>query len=130
MANMTYTGEYLDDMRHGSGVLTSESQTSVSYPDYVYDGQWVLDQREGHGQLVTKHDKYSGEFRADKFHGYGVYCGEDGTVYAGDWYKGNRHGTAEMTKRNGDKFTGEFHQNQKSGIVSNAALMFFRLKKS
>ena len=42
MANMTYVGLYLDNMKHGNGSLTSDSQTLAS-PEYVYDGEWQYD---------------------------------------------------------------------------------------
>lgn len=91
MANQTYNGQYYDDMRHGSGTLNSETEAGKS-PEYVYDGEWKYDKREGHGQLITKHIKYSGSFKADQYHGYGVYCDQEGRVYCGDWEYGIQHG--------------------------------------
>lgn len=114
MARMSYAGTYLDDTRHGSGTLTSD-QESHSSPEYVYDGEWAFDKREGHGQLITKHIKYSGDFRNDKYHGYGVYCDQEGTVYCGDWESGIRHGTAQVTFKNGDIFTGDFIKDKENG---------------
>lgn len=40
MANMTYNGQYLDDLRHGAGTLTDASGPN---PEYVYDGEWAND---------------------------------------------------------------------------------------
>jgi hypothetical protein len=114
MANMTFVGYYLDGMKHGTGSYTSDSQHNSS-PDYIYDGEWSYDKREGHGQLITKHIKYSGNFKNDKYHGYGVYCDQDSTVYCGDWERGMKHGTGQITFKNGNSFTGDFIKDKENG---------------
>lgn len=48
MANMTYIGKYENGMRHGNGTLTSDQAEHAS-PEYVYDGEWANDKREGTG---------------------------------------------------------------------------------
>jgi len=114
MANQTYNGQFFDDMRHGNGTLNSETDSGES-PEYVYDGEWSYDKREGHGQLITKHIKYSGNFKSDQYHGYGVYCDQEGRVYCGDWEFGIQHGTAQVTFPNGDIFEGDFIKGRENG---------------
>jgi len=101
-------------MKHGTGTLTSDTQSHAS-PEYVYDGEWEFDRWEGHGQLITKHIKYSGGFHKDKYHGDGVYCDQEGTVYCGIWERGMRHGTGQVTYKNGNIFTGDFIKDRENG---------------
>lgn len=51
----------------------------------------------------------------DKYHGQGVYCDEDGTVYMGEFERGDKHGTAQVTYKNGDIFTGDFIKGKENG---------------
>jgi len=66
-SGLTYTGEFENDLKNGTGTLSSTSM------DYVYDGQWFDNLRHGIGQLVTPEYKYSGGFKQNQFHGNGVY---------------------------------------------------------
>ena len=73
-------------MRHGQGHLSSISQ------DYVFDGEWFQGMKQGKGQLITKKEKFSGNFYKDRYHKNGVLVESDGSVYEGDWVLGKKEG--------------------------------------
>ena len=60
-SQMTYNGEFLDDMRHGQGTLCSDRK---GY-HYIYDGFWYEGKRQGVGQEVTAKGKYNGDWMDD-----------------------------------------------------------------
>ena len=116
----TYTGDWVNGLRHGHGVL--------DIPNGVrYDGQWKDDKMHGQGVLVYangtkytgtfasghRHGRgrleystgfvYEGTFVQDKFHGHGRAVGglESGVVYEGRWEQGNVCGMGVLTHDGG-----------------------------
>lgn len=53
-------------------------------------------------------DKYTGEFRHDKRHGYGTYTWANGAKYAGEWRDDRRNGLGTYTSADGEKSVGEW----------------------
>jgi len=84
-ASLIYNGDFRNDVRHGAGTLNSLHST-----DYVYDGQWEYGVKHGQGQLITPTFKYSGSFKNNEFHGYGVHCDKKGNIYDGEWENDKR----------------------------------------
>ncbi|GMF22429.1 unnamed protein product [Phytophthora lilii] len=94
-----YDGTWLADERHGHGVLTSKASGG-----YIYDGEWEHDMRCGHGHSTRRGgggtgggESYTGQWRANRFHGRGVYVSSEGDVYDGEWQNGVRHGAGKLT---------------------------------
>jgi hypothetical protein len=58
----------------------------------VYEGDWVCDQRCGHGQLTRHPRTYSGEFSNDEPSGDGTLTYGSGLRYTGRFSQGLRHG--------------------------------------
>jgi hypothetical protein len=77
-----YTGYVVLDKRHGRGVLENT--------DYTYDGEWFEDRKDGFGVCTYKQngDKYTGEWRANNYHGKGTYVQEGVYVQEGQWTNG------------------------------------------
>ena len=77
-----YTGDYLNDKKHGQGTFNWESGN-------YYVGGYVEDLR----------------------HGYGEMYWADGSNYKGDWDSGMQHGFGTVTMANGVSKHGKFENN-------------------
>ena len=66
-----------------------------------YSGDWVNDKRHGFGVLWEDHKKYAGEWIEDQFDGFGVYYEHGIPVYTGQWKKHQRHGWGTYHKTRG-----------------------------
>ncbi|XP_053328215.1 alsin [Spea bombifrons] len=135
-----YEGSFLDNMRHGHGLLRRGKLTSFSPSMFI--GQWVMDKKTGYGVFddITRGEKfmgmwqddlrqgsglvvtqfglyYEGAFNLNKMMGTGVLLSEDDTVYEGefsdDW---TLNGKGMLTMSNGDCIEGVFIGEWGSGI--------------
>ena len=121
MSNRINTGEWKDDIRHGSGTNTYNVSADVDY----YFGSYVLGKSNGQGTLLWKNgDKYVGSFEEGYYHGEGTMYYADGKVEAGIWEKDNyvgksknnygcisgncQDGYGTYTFENGAKYVGNF----------------------
>jgi hypothetical protein len=65
----------------------------------VYGGEYVSDQRHGHGTCTFSDGTfYEGDWVDDKRHGRGKQTVPDGIVYEGGWRDGKKHGHGEFVK--------------------------------
>lgn len=67
-----------------------------------------LDQTKFYLHLIRNGDTYSGEYFADKMHGFGVYKFANGHRYEGAWHEGKRQGLGMYTFRNGEQQSGHW----------------------
>jgi hypothetical protein len=91
--NGNYRGGFMNDMRHGHGIMR---YTSGPFKRYTYEGGWVNDQKHGQGRYychtaVNAHS-YVGGFQNGLFHGRGVFTLKSGSKYDGEWVQGKREG--------------------------------------
>ena len=70
-----------------------------------------------------KGDKYVGEFKDNKMHGYGTLIRAPGTgfvfsgdKYIGQWKNGRRSGMGTITFPNGNRYVGQWIKGKKSGF--------------
>lgn len=97
-----YTGEWLDDVRHGQGC------TFYSARDR-YDGGFRGDQLHGAGVYsFASGDRYVGEYVDNKRHGSGRYTFANLDVYDGEWRDGRKHGAGEFHSAAGSLFVGQW----------------------
>ena len=85
-------GCFREGLRHGQGTLTLPGSNGQTY-----SGQWVDDQKHGWGAMTYANvDSYAGYWRHDVKDGYGtanwVTIGER---YRGQWRDGAQHGVGE-----------------------------------
>ena len=105
----TYEGMYVNNRRHGFGILIS--------PSSKYSGHFVNDEKEGQGTLVLAESvSYSGMFKAGKYHGKGTLCAGDGTVFVGDFFVGQYHGEGTMTYPDGHVYSGQWEFGKRCGF--------------
>ncbi|HML88475.1 MAG TPA: hypothetical protein PKA28_08505 [Methylomusa anaerophila] len=66
----------------------------------MYDGQGILiDKGKG---------TYTGEFKNSRFHGFGRFTANDGSIYEGTFANGILNGDGSITYPDGSKFSGKF----------------------
>ena len=108
--NMTYSGEYKNDLREGHGKLASKDGT------YYYVGDWKNNKMEGNGMLYSsKLGKYNGQFHKDYFEGKGSLVDLEKNEYQGMFHKGLKKGKGELKLNNGNVYTGEFKNDKYNG---------------
>jgi hypothetical protein len=114
-----YDGEFLDNMRHGQGVLRvfcgdryeGEWERNLFHGQGVYTYTAFAD--EGGDYITGK--RYEGGWKDGKFHGRGVYILGDGTVYSGEFERGLYHGKGTLKTKSDDTYTGVFARGKPAG---------------
>ena len=99
-----YYGEFKNGKREGYGKYIWENGE-------YYIGQWLNDKKHGKGILynTNRNIKYDGDFVNDKFEGYGKYIYENGNYYIGKWLNNKMHGKGIVYYKNGNiKYEGDF----------------------
>ncbi|XP_069820112.1 MORN repeat-containing protein 3 [Dendropsophus ebraccatus] len=111
-----YTGEWLNNKKHGKGIFTWKSTKSI------YEGEWKNGKRSGFGTYSEREPNtgeyvkvYSGGWKNDKKHGYGTHFFTDKEYYEGDWEAGERSGWGRMYFANGDIYEGEWREDKYCG---------------
>ena len=108
--NMTFSGEYKNDLREGHGKLSSKDGS------YFYVGDWMNNRMEGNGILYSsKLGKYTGQFHKDYFEGKGNFVDLEKNIYEGMFHKGFKKGKGELILNNGNVYTGEFKNDKFNG---------------
>jgi hypothetical protein len=92
---LIYDGEFKDDKPTGT------YPTTGSYASYKFQ---TIDNTNG--------DKYIGETKDGKRHGYGVYAWKDGGIWIGPWENGVRAGRGISIASNGSLTTGSWDDNK------------------
>jgi hypothetical protein len=116
----------------------SVSDVGDSMPAGTYSGQCLSGKPDGVGEIVFNNgDRFSGEFKNGRIDGTGTWTsGSSGNTYKGNWRNGKRNGAGTyvwshgaqhyvgewaddkrqgqgtFTWANGDRFEGEFRNNQ------------------
>jgi len=120
----TYTGQIVDDKRHGHGLWQSRNgwyngqwlndmqhgQGRQTWSDgRAYEGQFHAGKFAGKGQMIWHTQKgmliYDGQYKDDLKHGTGKFIWADGRMYDGEWKCGKRHGKGKyMNNKQEQKF--------------------------
>ena len=58
--------------------------------------------------IFSSGDKYEGEFKEGKKHGFGTYTFHEGSKYEGEYKDGEYHGQGTFTFTDGSKYEGEW----------------------
>ncbi len=112
-----YFGEWLNGLKHGDGVLKfAEHKLGFSY-----EGGWKEGKFSGNGTFIWKDgEKYVGDYLNDLKHGRGVetYPENDAfsrVSYDGRWKEGKQSGVGKLVWKNGERYVGEFQDDQQNG---------------
>lgn len=111
-----YTGDWLDNKKHGKGTQKwAAAQT-------LYQGDWKFGKRSGFGSLSIFDPKtqlykrqYSGGWKNDKKHGYGTFYYSEDEYYEGEWFQGDRGGWGRMYYSDGSIYEGEWYGDKREG---------------
>jgi hypothetical protein len=106
-----YEGNWLNDERHGVGVMKWEKNIS-------YEGQWRQDRRNNvEGKMVFENgDVYEGSWQDNSMHGNGVFRMKDGKEYRGRFRVGVLEPAGAIKYPSGDRYEGELFEMQPSGL--------------
>ncbi|CAF1420917.1 unnamed protein product [Adineta ricciae] len=112
-----YEGELdNEDRPHGRGVYTHHTEAGEVQVG-VYDGEWQNGKKHGEGAHHYRNgDVYNGSWQNGLRHGHGTYTYHKKTAnqsvkYVGNWENDQKHGKGTMTFSNGDKYEGDWKNN-------------------
>lgn len=94
-----------------------EGQGKEKTPDYIYDGEFLNDLKDGHGRLeyVNSDGFYEGQFSKGFLTGKGFYKWDNQHTYEGDFVDGKMHGRGVYKWPDGSHYEGEYKDNVKEG---------------
>lgn len=109
--NVFYEGMFENNLPEGKGVRVTNGKEK-------YQGDFCQGKKNGLGEQKQEGVyHYMGSFKNDTYDGEGEYVYEDGTGrhYRGHWENGKYHGQGTYTFQNGDIYQGEYFHGQKHG---------------
>ena len=90
--------------------------TNMTPTGDTYSGEWRNDKFEGFGVYKYRNGtKYSGQFSNNRRNGKGTYTWPDGATYVGEYKDDLRSGKGSFTFPNGVKFVGEYRNDRRNG---------------
>ncbi|XP_028680107.1 MORN repeat-containing protein 3 [Erpetoichthys calabaricus] len=111
-----YTGEWLDNKKHGKGTEFLKKSGEI------YDGDWKNGKRSGFGTLsapdpvTAEYVKvHSGGWKNGMKDGFGTYFYSNGEHYEGEWSKDQRSGWGRMYFKDGSIYEGEWLHDKHDG---------------
>lgn len=134
-----YKGEFLNDERHGSGVLKQfkyggVTQVAGNFEEgmltgnaiihqydngtliNVYSGQFSDHGRNGYGDEITGLVRYSGQWIQNAKEGQGKLYLDTMLIYEGEWHNDKFNGTGKRFYFDGSFYSGEFKDNHRHGV--------------
>ena len=105
-----YFGDIKDFKKEGFGEEECD--------DYIYEGNFHNDMKEGNGRIEFKKlgDIYEGEFKNDKINGYGVYKWKNKSEYTGYFINGKINGKGKYKWPDGNEYEGIYVNGIREGI--------------
>lgn len=103
-----YVGEWSADNKSGKGTCYDEKGNLIYYGDFSNNEPVGTYPSGGYSAYklktitYTSDDKYVGETKDGKRHGYGIYIWKSGAVWFGNWKNGERHGSGFYLAYNGE----------------------------
>ncbi|MCY7352307.1 MAG: hypothetical protein LH606_16855 [Cytophagaceae bacterium] len=104
------TGCITGDCTDGEGIFVHSSGEK-------YEGEWSESKRNGWGihYYANGRKKYEGQFLMGKRHGKGNYIFQNGDRFVGDFQDDQMSGKGTYFYVNGDRYFGEFRNNRRHG---------------
>ncbi len=110
-------GDYLIGNFNGNSIEGQGQLTFVTKESY-YKGDFLKNLPHGQGELTsTKHFTvgYIGQWKNGLKHGFGTERWEDDTIYEGSFFEGQKHGNGKFSWPDGATYEGEFSLNVING---------------
>ncbi len=122
----SYSGEWVKGLRSGIGIIEFDDESiaprfgiwknSAFVNKYEHLGCLEGDCYEGYGIYIGEDgSRYEGNFKEGQRDGKGIYYYPTGAKYVGNQVNGNRHGFGTYYDPNGDKYSGEWLNDKKEG---------------
>jgi len=116
--NLMYEGEWKRNKEHGKGTLMTPDRSRI-----IYQGDWEKGRMQGKGTyyyydaLNNKREtsKYTGEFKENLRHGFGIYTLPDGSIYDGEWRENNPNGWGLFRWPDGSEYQGPWKDGKRNG---------------
>lgn len=106
-----YTGQTLDNLRHGKGTF-QDAQGNV------YEGEFKDDKIDGFGTYKTSEGTvYTGEWKNEVQEGHGKETWPDGSYFIGGYLKGLKNGNGEYKWEDGSEYNGQWINGDIEGFV-------------
>jgi len=106
---LSYEGERLDNMKHGTGRLRMQGCT--------YEGEFGQDLKHGQGVLTWDDGRqYRGQFKENQFHGSAVMTWPDGRKYCGQYVEDRKHGEGTFSWQDGRRYQGQWVVGKRHGV--------------
>lgn len=107
-----YQGEYVNGKKEGKGIMiynngTTQAQTRTTSRYVQHSRTWHDTHDTTHDTTTHAGDRYEGEWKGGRRHGYGTETWINGVKYEGEWRDGKRQGFGKVHYANGDKYEGE-----------------------
>ncbi|XP_039609994.1 ALS2 C-terminal-like protein isoform X2 [Polypterus senegalus] len=105
--NLTYRGFFLDNARHGFGVLEKSRGEKATFR---YVGHWENNKKSGYGVLedYDSGQRYIGMWQDNQRHGHGVVVTQSGLCYQGCFVNNKLTGVGTLLSDDDSAFEGEF----------------------
>ncbi|MCZ6847493.1 MAG: redoxin family protein, partial [Alphaproteobacteria bacterium] len=114
---VTWSGPCVNGKAHGKGIVQFFKAGKPNGDRYV--GDYRNGKAHGWGDHTWPNgDRYVGDYRNDKRHGRGVYTFSSGNRYEGEFRHSSRHGQGVFTMANGDRHEGEFRHRLWNGTFT------------
>ncbi len=114
---VTWSGPCVNGKAHGKGIVQFFKAGKPNGDRYV--GDYRNGKAHGWGDHTWPNDdRYVGDYRDDKRHGRGVYTFSSGNRYEGEFRHSSRHGQGVFTMANGDHYEGEFRHRLWNGTFT------------
>lgn len=111
-----YTGDFLNDVRHGHGTLSFYG-TRQNHDGGEYVGDWEHNQMHGNGtRRYPNGDVYTGAYNRGQRQGEGRFYYANGDLYHGDFAQNHLHGKGRYYYASGTRFEGSFYHSKRSGV--------------
>jgi len=112
-----YRGQFVDSMKHGSGIL--QVKVAGCTARLVYQGEFMQNKKHGRGVLTwPSGQQYKGQFVNDNFHGNGIMTWPNGNRYVGQYVKGKKDGVGTCFFPDGSMYSGQFCQGKRHGEIT------------
>ncbi|MBK6448512.1 caspase family protein [Candidatus Brachybacter algidus] len=120
----TYIGEFSEGKFDGTGIMISANGDR-------FIGKWRSDVRTGYGKLMIANgnQRFEGEFKNNKFEGYGTFQYKDKSIYSGMWSNSYANGPGKYKASNDDIIEGIWKNGALDEQRSIASLMKGKSKR-
>lgn len=101
-----------------AGALAQTDDTRSKLPPCPVGGGQIFHNCFGSAKQTQGESQfeYAGEWKENKYHGWGTYTTQDGERYHGEWSNGQRNGLGDAALESANLYLGEWRQDKMQGF--------------